>query len=95
LGWDQIHETDSPALPDSSTRRETVDHFRSEIERLRFITDVVSALSLYAIGYLRLIIKDVLKSQLSDFQRMIKILGGTYGLGGLAPDTGAKLVGRR
>jgi hypothetical protein len=39
--------------------------------------------------------KDVLKSQLSDFQRMIKVLGGTFGLGGLAPETGAKLVGRK
>lgn len=39
---DRSDKTDNKALPDPHTRRETVDHFRSEIERLRFTTDIVS-----------------------------------------------------
>lgn len=32
----------TPALPDSRVRRETLDFFRGELERLRFVSDIVS-----------------------------------------------------
>jgi hypothetical protein len=42
----------------------------------------------------QLTLQDKMKSNLSTFNRNLKIMGPSLGLGGLSPDTGAKLVGR-
>ncbi|RXK39415.1 hypothetical protein M231_03248 [Tremella mesenterica] len=64
-------------LPDSQTRRETLDFFRGELDRLRNITDI-----------------NILKSNLSTFQRTTKSMLPSLGLTGLS-GSGSKLVGQR
>ncbi|ORY26666.1 hypothetical protein BCR39DRAFT_540383 [Naematelia encephala] len=65
-------------LPDSSTRRETLDWLRSDLERLRSIHDL-----------------DALNTNLSHFNRTVKIMLPQLGLSGLDEKRGAKLVGQR
>ncbi|KAK1922055.1 hypothetical protein DB88DRAFT_496984 [Papiliotrema laurentii] len=64
-------------LPDPQTRRETLDFFRSEVERLRYVDNI-----------------EVLKSSISSFQRLVKQMVPSIGLGGLTSETGSKLIGR-
>ncbi|RSH87778.1 uncharacterized protein EHS24_000294 [Apiotrichum porosum] len=64
-------------LPDSATRRETLDWLRGDIERLRYETDL-----------------ERLRTNISSFNRNLKILIPGLGLTGLTPEHGAKLIGR-
>lgn len=87
------------------TRRETLDWLRSDLERLRLVTDLVSLRMpeaewerddlwcRFTGGLIRT--QEVLRTGLSNFQRTIKTaMGPSLGLTGLSRESPTKLVGR-